>query len=234
MNILKFILVCFLWVLIILLALFPGSAKAQRANLELLNPQVSPQGLSVDVEIQGLFDEDSLVSLRSGLPATLVFEWVVRWDRLGKTDPVLSSGELRHRVVFDVLEEEYFLFNHQGRPLGACDALAGVEETLCNQESLFLGEISGMEITGQYYIEMEVSLSVLSQKEVRGFENWLMGVEEDASSADDTGVSGVDVESSGFSSRLSKMALGVVKKVAGISSPVVKARSLTFSIGIED
>jgi len=228
MNVLKYLLLCFVWVLILLLLFFPGQAMAESAFLKMSNPQVSARGLSVDVELGGLFDEESLASLRSGMPATLNFEWVVRWDRNGRKDPEVSGGSVHNRVVFDVLEEEFFLFNHQGRPIGACDALTGVEKTLCNQESLQLGKIEGLKPDHRYYIEMEVSLSILSNKEVRGFENWLMGVEEDAQADKEIGISGVDDESSGLNSSLSDLALGVVKKMAGISNPSVKNRSPIF------
>ncbi len=216
MNILKNILLCLLYALILLLILYPPKAWAETPHLEVSDPQVAGQSILVDVELQGLFDDDSLASLQSGVPATLLFQWVLRMDRTGWHDPEVARGEVRNRVFFDVLEEEYFLFNHQGRPLGACTALAGVEKTLCNQESLKLGGIPVLEPDHQYYIEMVVSLIILGDEEVRGFENWLMGVED---------------ESSGTTSGLSNMALGLVKKIAGIATPSVKGRSPSFSGG---
>ncbi len=229
MNILKYILLLLFWVLILLLMLIPRMAQAQTPHLELSHPRVTGRGVSVNVELQGLFDDESLASLQSGVPATLIFQWVVRLERDGWHDPEVARGEVRNRVFFDVLEEEYFLFNHLGRPLGACSALAGVEEILCNQDSLELGEIPGLEKDHRYYIEMLVSLIILSNEEVRGFENWLMGVDGGSNDGEDMGASGVSEDSSGTTSGLSEMVLGLVKKIAGISDPSVKGRSPSFS-----
>ncbi len=105
-------------------------------------------------------------------------------------------------------------------------------QVLCNQESLRLGQVPDLEPDHQYYIEMEVSLEILSSTEVRGFENWLMGIDNNA--AEEMGVSGVEAESSGSNSSLSNLALGVVKKMAGISDPTAKAQSPLFTIKIND
>ena len=216
--------------LVMLLAGLPRVSRAERPHLVLSHPRVTERGVVVSTELQGLFDDESLASLDSGVPATLVFQWVLRWERSGRHDPELARGEIRHRIVFDILEEKYFLFNQQGRPQGSCDALNEVEEKLCHQDDLQLGPVAGLQADRQYYIEMVASLSLLGQEEVRGFENWLMGLEQDDDPGED-GVSSVVAESSGWSSGFSGLALEMVKKVAGFSDPSVTGRSTSFHVG---
>ncbi len=214
----------FVLILGLLLFLYPQSALAGSPKLQLGEPQYDESLIKMDVQFQDLFDQDSRTSLQSGVPATLVFQWVLRKEVYGWRDTEVGSGEIRNRVIFDVLEEEFFLFNHQGRPLGACNAVAEIESSLCTQEEFVLQGFDPLDKEESYYVEMEISLIVLSDEQVRGFEDWLSGGSADGSEEDPV-VLEISLEEGDVSFGFSDMALGFVKRMAGISERKVKAES---------
>ncbi len=83
----------------------------------------------------------------------------------------------------------------------------------------------------QYYVEMEVSLEILNDKKVRGFEEWLLGDgagESDSPEDQRTDELQAPEEDSGFSSGLSDIVLGTVLKITGISDKTVMGQSPLF------
>ncbi len=215
----------------IILILQPGAAWAQDPNLKLGKPLYQDGKVLLDVELQEFFTKDSLASLQSGIPATLNFQWTVFQQREGWIDPKVATGQVRNRIFFDVLEEQYHLFNHQGRPLGACDGLAGIAQALCRREAMVLPGVGNLKNDVQYYVEMEVSLEILNDKKVRGFEEWLLGDGAGASDSPEdqtTDELKAPEEDSGFSSGLSDIVLGTVLKITGISDKTVIGQSPLF------
>ncbi len=186
---------------------------AAEPTLELGTPTYEDGRIAVDVALRGFFDEESLASLEAGVPATLIFRWKVRGEREGWRDHVVAEGEVRNRIYFDVLEETYHLFDHRGRPLGACDALKGLTETLCQREAMVLDGIPHLKKKRTYYLEMEAALETVGKEEVRGLENWLRG-DDDARESGGEGLGG--------------LTLGVIKKMAGFTGSTVRAVSVTF------
>jgi len=199
-----------------------GSALAGSGPvLDLGFPEIRQGQVVLDVQLSGFFRKETLRSLESGAPATLVFQWRLRQELPGRRDRVVTEGEVRNRIFFDVLEEQYHLFNHLGRPLGACTALSGLTEVLCNRDAMVLTRAKGLLAGGRYYIEMEVTLEVLSDEQVRGFEDWLL-------SGDDSRSSSLEEEVE-QNAGLSQVLLGVVKKLAGISATSARDESPVFS-----
>jgi len=199
--------------------------------LELGQPSFQDGKVIVDVELRDFFNKNSLATLQSGVAATLVFQWTVRQHREGWHDSEVASGTVRNRIFFDVLEEQYHLFNHMGRPLGACDALSGVAQALCRREAMVLAGVGNLEKGVQYYVEMEASLEILNNEQVRGFEKWLLGdggrgVDSPDMESEDRLVS--QGEDSGFSSSLSDLVLGAVLRITGISNNAVHGQSSLF------
>jgi len=189
----------------------PG--RAEEPLLELGQPHVREGWVEVDVTLSGFFQEGSLESLEAGVPATLVFRWVVYREREGWRDAEVARGEVRNRIYFDVLEESYHLFDHQGRPLGACDALEGLTEALCRREAMVLERVPSLESGALYYLEMEASLKAVGHQEIKGIENWLRG-EEDATETASKGLGG--------------LTLGLIKKMAGLNGSTVQGVSPEF------
>jgi hypothetical protein len=210
------------WFMLWMLMLGTVSAwAASEPMLDLGRPEIIDGQVALDVQLRGFFEEETLSSLESGAPVTLVFQWRLLQERSGRRDPVVAEGEVRNRIFFDVLEEQYHLFNHQGRPMGACDALAGLSETLCHRDDMVLTSASALEQSGRYYVEMEVILEILSDEQVRGFENWLLG--DDAP----VGVSlDLDMEEA---EGLSEMVLGLVKRMSGLTATAARDESEVFS-----
>jgi len=216
---------------VVLLLLVAATSNAQNSILSLGKPVVQDGNVVLDVELSDFFDKESLASLQSGMPASLVFDWSIYMHREAWSDPQIATGQIRNRIYFDVLEEKYHLFNHQGRPLGACDALTGVSQALCQKKAMVLSDVDGLKSGVQYYVKMEASLEILNDQQVRGFEEWLWG--EERGGGDSQGEDSVDrlvsqEEDSGFSSGLSDMALGLVLKVTGISDSTVTGQSALF------
>jgi len=206
---------------LVLLALGASPVWAKDPELELGRPEIQDGQVVVDVQLRGFFQESSLEELESGTQATLVFQWSLHQEKPGWRDPVVAEGEVRNQIFFDVLEEQYHLFNHQGRPLGACEALEGLKETLCQREAMALTEAVGLKDENQYYLVMEVTLEILSDEQLRGFEKWLLGER-----ISDSVTLEVDLdEDEGISS----LALGMLKKLAGITSVKAKDESPVFS-----
>jgi len=215
-----------LCILGLFLILVPATVWAQEPVLKLGRPEIQNGKVVVGVELRDFFNGESLTSLQSGMPGTLVFNWTIFQQRDVWSDPEIVSGQVRNRIYFDVLEEQYHLFNHQGRPLGACDALAGVTREICRKEAMVLSDAGPLKKGEAYYVEMEVTLEILNDKQVRGFEDWLWGEGREGTDSVDQLVS--QEEDSGFSSGLSDMALGVVLRVAGISDANVQGQSVLF------
>lgn len=228
MNILKSNPWPVVWTLVLWLVGMPTTALGQKPHLKLSQPRVTEHGLMVNVSLQNLIDDDSLSALKSGVPATLVFRWNLREKRNGWPDSQVADGEVSNRVFFDVLEEKYYFFNHQGRPMGSCEALAGVEKKLCHQDGLWLGSVPHLDRGHRYYIIMDVSLTILGHDQVRDFEQWLQGFDVDSGEgglvADDGSVG-----MPGMTTGLSGLFLGVVKRIAGFNDPTVQGRSPEFS-----
>lgn len=200
-------------ILLCFLLLWSVSALGEEPTLELGQPRIQEGRIAVDVQLRGFFPRESLASLEAGVPATLVFRWSVRRQREGWRDAEVADGEVRNRIYFDVLEETYHLFDHRGRPLGACDAIAGLTETLCRREAMILEGVPTLERGSTYYLEMEVSLSTLGRREVRGIESWLRG---DAEEGDGEGLSG--------------LTLGVIKRMAGLEGSTARGVSPVFRL----
>ncbi len=207
----------------LVLTLIPSSAlSAPDPELNLGRPEIHDGKVVLDVQLRGFFKRETLGSLESGVPATLVFQWCLYRERIGWRDQMVREGEIRNRIFFDVLEEQYHLFNHQGRPLGACDAISGLREVLCRREAMVLATASGLLENERYYVEMIASLEILSDEQVRGFEGWLLGER-------DTGAATFDLEVEEVEG-LSSLVLGVVKRIAGLGATTAKDESPVFSV----
>ncbi len=203
---------------LILLTWLLGAAVPSLAEdplLELGQPRMQEGRLLVDVTLRGLLCDGSLESLEAGVPASLIFRWKVWREREGWRDAEVARGELENRVYFDVLEENYHLFDHRGRPLGACDALEGLTETLCRREAMALEGVPRLEKDTRYYLEMEVTFQTVGYQEVRGIESWLLGAEDAPEMSGET---------------LGELTLSLIKKMAGLDSTTVRDVSPKFSL----
>ena len=215
-----------LFAVVCLWAVAPALA-ATEGRLELDAPSRSGQHLVVDVALYGLFDDEISTALRSGAPANLHFHWTIWQERAGWRDRKILDDDMRYRIYFDVLEEDYNVFDAHGRPLTACDALDGVEDVVCNQEHLVLGDINRFSPAATYYVEMTVEIEIVAEQQVRGLENWLAGRPQRED--DDVPVEALpEVDDTGLTSDLSGATMGLIKSLAGIKDRNLSARSPTF------
>ena len=194
---------------------------AEPVRLSLDDPYRDGDYVKVDFTLRGIFDDEIMASLESGLPATLVFEWRIWHQRKDWWDSQVGAGSTHFRVFYDILEDEYDVFDARGRSLAICEAITGVEGVICNREGLRVDRADAFASDKTYYFEMRARLEPLGDQEIRGFESWLSGDEEVGNGETSGG-------SSSVFSGISRHALGVVKSIAGISERSVTARSTTF------
>ncbi|MFC1572278.1 DUF4390 domain-containing protein [Candidatus Eisenbacteria bacterium] len=131
--------------------------------------------LVVDLELTGVFDEETEAALEAGLPATVVFAWTLwRHRPLWWDSPVYASGT-SFRIFYDVLDERYEVFNETGRRIEGCEDLTAVEETVGSLQQLDIGPISELDADRHYYLEVEAILVSLDSGEIQDLEDWLRG-----------------------------------------------------------
>ncbi len=207
------------WVALILAVFTPAESLAvPKAELSLGEPYCREERFFIDVTLTAMFTEDILAALESGLPATLIFDWQVRRQRSGWWDDEIAAGDIDWRILFDVLEERYDVFDHAGRRIATCRDVGEVELLLCRGRSIALVNLAKLKSRHRYHVEVVARVEPLNLEEIRDLEGWLCGSLH--------GSGGEDVVSS-----LSQHVVGILKQIVGLGSRSVWARSETFSIG---
>ncbi len=195
----------------------PVLARAETPSLELSQPVRVESQVEMDFKLLNMFDDDLLATLKSGLPAIFTFRWTIWQERSGQRDLEASTGRIHYRIFFDVLEEDYNIFNVQGRPLAACETLLGVESVVCNQEGLVLAESSALSHDNSYHVEMEVIIEAIGDDQVRGFENWLRNRTDVP-----------EEEENSLTAGLNSVFRGLIRNIAGIQDRRITGQSPSF------
>ena len=207
----------------------PAAGAAEEARLEIGPPARQGSEVVADVKLHGMFDADIMATLQSGLPVNLVFRWTIWQEKHGWRDVEVDSGQMRFRIYFDMLEEDYNIFNAQGRPLATCEALVGVESVVCDREGLVLGDARRYSAEHTYYVEMEALIEAFDDQQVRGFEGGLLGQDDGVSGGPvtETPIAGAE-DDGGLTSGLSGLAMDLVRRVAGINDRTAEGKSPVF------
>jgi hypothetical protein len=159
--------------LLALAALMAGPAVARAA----VDVAVSAEDgtVYVDARFTGAFDEDLDAALRSGLPARVAVELVLWEERTGLWDREAARGAWEVRVVFDVVEEVYRVFDERGGTLLEAVDLAGVEEFVAGIELWPLCDFEDIDPDRDHYLGLSLTIEPLTIDEVRDLERWLRG-----------------------------------------------------------
>jgi len=163
------------------LALAAARPAGAAPALHLTAAQLAGSELQVEIALEGFIDADLQESLDAGLPAAIFLRWRLWECRDGWWDRELADGLLRQRLVYDVLEARYTLFDARGRRLAHCadaQALAGELRRPRPQTLLLPAALpAGVRVE----LEIDARLEPLTAAELRELEQWLAG--DDARSA---------------------------------------------------
>ncbi|MFH1845192.1 MAG: DUF4390 domain-containing protein [bacterium] len=152
-----------------------GAADSATPTVVLGEPYLAEETVYLDVSFSGFLTGRIVDALQSGLPATLVIEWRVQRERDGWWDKEASTGATFYRVYFDVLQQHFDAFNHNGRPLTSAEELLDVEAAIARQCRLELGKGNEFHTGRWYYIEVFVRIDPLDEDEIVNLEEWLRG-----------------------------------------------------------
>ncbi len=185
------------------------------ADIAFQQPRLSNTHAVIDFGLSGILDEAIRPALESGLPATLSVEWRLRRHRSGWWDAQLDAGQILHRVLFDVLEERFDLFDERGRRVTTCHTLEDVRTALGGVWTIVIPNASRLKKHHRYYIDAEARLDILNLEEIRDLEQWLGGdpTEEGTRS---------------LLSTLSDQAMELLKNIVGPEGRSARGRSPLF------
>ncbi|MCP4546512.1 MAG: DUF4390 domain-containing protein [bacterium] len=201
-----------LWSVLVLWAL---PALGQDGLLLLHGWERDEGRLRVEYSLERLFDNEIRDAIDSGLPATLVLRWHLWQHREIWPDKRMTEDRIYYRIIYDVLEDKYDIFDHRGRQVIHTQDLLEVEETLCGRQTLIVPLPSGLKRKHLYFVKLEVSLEPLPSDQIRNLEGWLSG---DRDTSDEGSLL------SGASRFTEKM----LKRMAGMESRKALARTQLF------
>ena len=185
------------------------------ARLRVGAPRHHEGRVYLDCELTGMISGEVLDALQSGLPATVIFEWQLWWDRDGWWDKRVDTGATFYRIYYDVLQTRYDVFDHRGRLLLSAETPAAVEACFRQQPGLELREFPPVLADRLYYIDLVARIEPLDEEEIRDLEDWLRGDEDGRNSLD-------------LVSTLSNQVFGWLKGVVVPGGTSVRARTAAF------
>jgi hypothetical protein len=131
--------------------------------------------LYVDAHFSEVFDDDLELALQSGLPARISIELVLWEERSGLWDREVLRDQWTVSVVFDVVAEDYAVFDVEGASLLESGELMEVEDFVSGIELWPLCELGELEAGRPHYLGVRLVIEPLSIEEVRDLERWLRG-----------------------------------------------------------
>jgi hypothetical protein len=131
--------------------------------------------LYVDARFTDAFDADLEAALRSGLPARVGIELVLWEERAGLWDREVVREEWTVSVVFEVVAEDYTVFDGTGDPLLESEDLVEVEDFVSGVQLLPLCDFADLDPDRPHYLGAHLVIEPLSIDEVRDLERWLRG-----------------------------------------------------------
>lgn len=125
-------------------------------------------------EVEGVFEAGIWSSLHSGLPSRVVHRVSLWESRSALWDRRVAEWTSTYRVVFDLIEETYDLFDDAGLLESNLDP-PEVEDRVSIADDVPLVELDSLDEEGSYYVRVEVEVQPLTVHEVRELEHWLNG-----------------------------------------------------------
>jgi hypothetical protein len=194
-----------------------GFVSARGAEVE-VDCLVAPgDWLLAEVHTEGLFDDEVLDALHSGLPARLRYEVELWRARSSLWDQLVFGERFEYRIHYDLLAERYRVFEADGAEILATNSLQELQDLLTSEEVELLG-LEELDEERRYYGVVEVRWDPLSVDEIRDLENWLRG---SVSSRDGDGGIG------GISGHL----FGILRNEVGLGGRSMRGRSADFQPG---
>jgi hypothetical protein len=214
-SLLRLLLRCWL---LLLPPLGPRTAHAaEPSRLEIAEVRREEGRIALYMRPSHLFDSPTQEALQAGLPVTLALRWQLL--ELQRSAPAATGG-LWFRVLFDVLDGRYELFDDRGRHLATCATLERVQETLAERPFLLLSRepraVPRLRPERIYRVELELRLVPLATGEIDDLERWLRGIPERE-------------ESRPGSLGISRFAVAWMRRAVGLKERSLHARSASFS-----
>jgi Domain of unknown function (DUF4390) len=189
--------------------------QAPEVKLVLGLPHLEESNVLLDLRVTGLFADDVQEALRSGLPATVAFDWELWQQRASWWDRNVAAGTVYYRIFYDVLDEIYDVIDDKGRNLASCNSIAAVDSLICLDQVIRIARKNQLLKVNSYYVGVEARLEALDDEELRKLEHWLQG--------GDGGDAGDLIGS------LTRQASEVVKSVTGFGRRSAREKTRTFS-----
>jgi len=155
--------------------LTPVAAGAADPAVTVTTPRVTEGQLLVDLRVEELLDEPVRDALRSGLPARVQLRVELWRHRSRLWDVQVDHTELGYRVLFDVLEEVYRVYDEGGGLLTVVPTPGEVETWVGREDGFDLVPVEVLEPGLRYYVVAEAQLSPLSVEEMRDLQEWVRG-----------------------------------------------------------
>jgi hypothetical protein len=202
-------------VAILLICVSAQVYAADSPEISLDEPVRVGESIHVGYSIVGLFDTEILTALESGLPATLAVRWRLYRVRPIWWDSRLDEDASHFRIIYDVLEEQYVLFDETGRRMETCANLEDVSRVLCMERTVSIPDAPRLKERDRHYIVIEAELEPLDLEEIRDLEGWLSGGEEEG-------------EGEGGLSALSDHTMRLLKDLVGLGERSVRGQTAHF------
>jgi hypothetical protein len=151
-----------------------GSAPARGAEVEIVCVAAPGDWLLAEIHTEGLFDEEVMDALHSGLPARLRYEVELWRARSSLWDQLVHAELFEYRIHYDVLAERYRVFEAEGGEILTTSSLRELKGLLSRDEIELMG-LEELDEERRYYAVAEVRWDPLSVEEIRDLENWLRG-----------------------------------------------------------
>jgi Domain of unknown function (DUF4390) len=197
---------CSAWVVGAMLLATVGTSSAEGVRVARADAR-----LWVSFEVDNVLNDAVWSSLRSGLP-TRVRQRIALWQRRSALwDRRVEELSTEYRVVYDLIEETYDLFDTEGLLESNLDP-PEIEERVATMLATSLMELNRLSAEGSYYVEVEVLVQPLSVEEVRDLERWLNG----------------RIRGEGGLGRLSSQVIGLFKSQVGLGERRRNIRSPDF------
>jgi len=199
-----------------LLLIFGALASGARADGVEVRVFADAELLLVDYTADEVLDGAARRALRQGLPARVRARVQLWRPRPGLWDRLVLEAEVEHRIVFDLLEDRYEVFEGES-PVLMTESIREVEALLRRTSRLPLCDLAEVDPDRVHHVLVEVRVEPLSEEEMRDLERWLAG--------------GIRGRGGGDRSALSKQVFSMVKDRLGLADRERSGRSRSFRPG---
>ncbi len=192
----------------LLLAVAPTWAMAQARVVVQLASDIG-EWVAVDYHAEKLLEGGAGEALKAGLP-TRVSVRVELWQNRRLWDRLVDSYRFGYRVVFDVLEEQYHVYDELGEWVASTARLGELEHIVARDEDAEVVPMDQLKPGKRYFVVTEIEVQPMSALEVKDLEEWIRG--------------------HGRFSGVSRNLLGLLKHQVGPKETRVTGRTAKFSL----